>query len=274
MDPRGVPTLAAGLLPEVPAQVQGLWQRTLLAVPASAHSPQTAAPTDLLRDTSTRVYWLQTPLWHADIRVPAQRPDFSGVASLAECSEAQLRWLLGQQGFAGVTTVEGDICRWHRRIDLAASLSADIGRLVFDDEGLQEWGVESDYFERWVPVGGAGLAGTGEAIGAGWGAEQAAGSPPARCLLRSGRWAMQLRDRPLDGATTRSVRRAAAASEPVDRTLLEAAADLEISLAEWQGDGDGWRVVLSTWPWREGQPLALPAETQDPPLPWHRLLTE
>ena len=266
------------MLAEVPAQVQGLWQRTLLAVPARARTGDLPAQGGALRDTTTRVYWLQTPVWHADLRVPADRPDFQGIGSLADCSEAQLRWLLSQQGFAGVTTVDGDICRWHRRIDLAASLNPDIGRLVFDGEGLQEWGVEADYFERWVPVAGAGESGSGVALGAGWDAEGQHSGQPARCTLRSGRWTLQLRDRALDGATTRAVRRAAAAAEPVTRALLEAAADLEISLAEWEGGQ--WRVRLSTWPWREGQPLApagvLPDPDPDPdlPLPWHRLLTE
>ena len=41
-----------------------------------------------------------------DIRIPAGRPDFSGVQRLEDCSDAQLAWLATQQGFAGVTTVD------------------------------------------------------------------------------------------------------------------------------------------------------------------------
>jgi hypothetical protein len=77
----------------VPERYRGVWQRTLLETPD-------------MRDTSTTVFWLQTAHWHADIRIPAHRPDFSGAARLANCSPRQLEWLAGQQGFAGVTQVD------------------------------------------------------------------------------------------------------------------------------------------------------------------------
>lgn len=244
--------------PEVPRALQGLWRRTLLSSPAGAASPGQY-------DTTTQVYWLQTPLWHGDIRVPADRPDFGDAQALADCSEAQLRWLLSQQGFAGLTTLERDICRWHRRIDHAASLEQDVGRLAFDADGLDEWGLEADYYERWVPVDGAD------------GPAAALGNAATRSVfLRSGHWAMQLRARTLDAHATRAVRAAAAAGEPVERAGLEAAADFEISLAEW-GES-GWHVALSTLPWREGQTLcADPQHWAEPgalPLPSDRMLTE
>ena len=52
-------------------------------------------------DTSTLVLVIQTEQYHADIRIPSNRPDFSGIKCLANCSIDQLRWLATQQGFTG-----------------------------------------------------------------------------------------------------------------------------------------------------------------------------
>ena len=68
-------------------------------------------------DTTTRVYWLQTSNWHADIRAPSDRPVFSDYTGLSALSPQELGALARQQGFAGITEVEGEICRWHRRFD-------------------------------------------------------------------------------------------------------------------------------------------------------------
>lgn len=228
----------------VPDRLQGLWRRTRLRVPAVSGAT--------LDDRSTQVWWLQTPHWHADLRVPAGRPDFGGVNSLADCSVPQLRWLLTQEGFAGVTRVEGfdgdtvAACRWHRLIDHAESRLADVGGLRFDADGMDEWGLEADYDERWVA----------EDCGAGWSAEGSSGEPPgarpSRLRIRVGRWQMTLRARQLDAASTRTVRHAVATDQGIARHALMAAADCEISLAE-QVDGD-WLVRRSTLPWLEGLP--------------------
>ncbi len=227
----------------VPTRLQGLWRRTRLRVPAGSGAT--------LDDRHTAVWWLQTPHWHADLRVPAGRPDFSGVASLADCSTAQLRWLLTQEGFAGITSVQGHegdtvaACRWQRVIDHAESLSADVGGLRFDADGMDEWGLEADYDERWIA----------EPCGPGWSAEGSADEPPGtrltRLRIRSGRWQITLRARQLDAASTRTVREAVATDQPIARAALLAAADCEISLAE-QVDGD-WLVRRSTLPWLEGR---------------------
>lgn len=121
----------------VPNAYLGVWRRSLL---------ETAD----LRDTHSHVFWLQTPRWHADLRLPTGRPDFSGVRSLAECSEIQLAWLARQQGFCGVTQIDSTHCTWHRQMDFQpANGSRDIGRMVFDGECLTETGIETDYLETW-----------------------------------------------------------------------------------------------------------------------------
>ncbi len=242
--PSTLATLSTRSIDAVPERLQGLWRRTRLRVPAV-----TGATLD---DRSTQVWWLQTPHWHADLRVPAGRPDYTGVSSLADCSVPQLRWLLTQEGFAGITRVEGvdadtvAACRWHRLIDHAESRVADVGGLRFDADGMDEWGLEADYDERWVA----------EDSGPGWSAEGSRDEPPgtrlSRLRIRVGRWQMTLRARQLDAASTRTVRHAVATDQGIARHALMAAADCEISLAE-QVDGD-WRVRRSTLPWLEGLP--------------------
>jgi hypothetical protein len=103
----------------VPASYVGVWKRTLLATPT-------------LPDTSTRVFWLQTDRWHADIRIPEDRPAIRGDA-LDLLDRTALRALSRQQGFAGITEVNGDICRWHRMIDYQPpGRIADVGRMRFE----------------------------------------------------------------------------------------------------------------------------------------------
>ncbi len=121
----------------VPDAYLGVWQRTLLETPS-------------VRDTRSRVWWLQTPRWHADLRIPPGRPDFSRVDQLADCSDAQLAWLATQEGFCGLTQVDGDHCIWHRQVDFQpASSRRDIGRMAFDGERVTETGVEANYLEVW-----------------------------------------------------------------------------------------------------------------------------
>jgi hypothetical protein len=77
------PTFAidwATVEPHVPARYIGLWYRTLLETG------------DGQRDINTRRYWIQTRSWHADLQVQPDRPDFTGVTTLRECSDIQLDW--------------------------------------------------------------------------------------------------------------------------------------------------------------------------------------
>ncbi|BBI73529.2 hypothetical protein HAALTHF_30630n [Vreelandella aquamarina] len=66
--------------------------------------------------------WLQGHQWHADLRIPADAPDFSGIQSLEECSRSQLEWLASLTAFTGLTQIEDGICTWHRFQDLCPSL--------------------------------------------------------------------------------------------------------------------------------------------------------
>jgi hypothetical protein len=76
------------------AECVGVWSRRELFEPVTTRI-----------DAPIHVRWLQTQCFgsavsssfYADLRIAADRPDFAGVCSLAECNEAQLAWLCAQK---------------------------------------------------------------------------------------------------------------------------------------------------------------------------------
>jgi hypothetical protein len=214
----------------VPAAYLGLWKRTLLRSPT-------------VIDTVSTVHWLQTPVWHSDLRVPVGRSGCDGLTGLDAASPAQLRLLAAQQGFAGITVVDGDHCQWDRRVDFQPpSGFRDIGRIVFEtSERMLEYGVEQNYFEIWERVPGS----VGE-TGAWYREEDRA------CLTRAGLYAMRVRPRLERLAPAHSLA-TVLDTVPVDQG--RALVDFEISLAKRDAHG-AWHVLHSTLPWIEGTPLA------------------
>ncbi|WP_293777576.1 hypothetical protein [uncultured Oxalicibacterium sp.] len=222
-------------LPPVPARYRGVWRRTLL---------KTAA----MEDVSTVVFWLQTARWHADIRIPARRGDFSGVSSLAECDRAQLESLACQQGFAGITQIDAngqdDICRWHRLIDYQPPASLpDVGAMRFSAGLLIEQGVCADYLEHWVHQA---TSEQGALV-----LRREEGSA-LRLLLVAGPYVMHARAR----------RKAFPSDLPLDTDLssfddeqLRALLDFEIAFG--LRTDTGWTVQHATLPWLEGKQIAV-----------------
>lgn len=215
----------------VPDAYLGVWRRRLLRTPERD-------------DTTTAVFWLQTPRWHADIRIPASRPPCDGARSLADLDRPALIALAAQQGFAGVTTVEGDICRWHRRVDFQpASGVADVGRIVFETpERMLEHGVEQDYFEIWERVPGS----TGP-----WAALASATAEGEVWLLRSGDHAIRVRPRSQPLPTAPSLAELAAGA---DDDTLRGWLDFDIRYSVREANGF-WRVRHATLPWIDRLPL-------------------
>jgi len=214
----------------VPTIYHGLWQRTLYAEPAEGE------PAFVDRDT--QVYWLQAGDWHADLRVPADRPSFIGVSTIDDCSREQLLWLARQTAFAGITRVEGRFCTWHRLIDLSPGLEKDVGVMRFlDDDTLEERHPDGRYREVWAGVTRA-----------------APSEPIARfdndglpVWLQTGNYAMAITPR---RAVIASHDLLADPATLADAELAQRAA-VEISFAKRRDDG--WRIALSTLPWREGE---------------------
>ncbi|MDB5992320.1 MAG: hypothetical protein JWQ10_3723 [Herbaspirillum sp.] len=233
-------TIPVKLGAPVPARYRGVWQRSLLETPR-------------MRDIDTTVFWLQTGRWHADIRIPAGRPDFSGVYAFADCNEQQLDWLVRQHGFAGVTQVDAarshEICRWRHLLDYhPARAKPDAGLMHFEPAFLTETGLYTPYLEHWhlLPDSHDGFAAL-QLLNV-----DGAPATPARFLLVAGSYVMHIKNRCVDwpaGMTPGTLLTARVASEHM--ALL----DFEISFG--CRTADGWDILHSTLPWRAGQPVSV-----------------
>jgi hypothetical protein len=214
----------------VPVWLRGLWRRRSIEWP------------DGRRDDTTIVYWLQTESAFADIRIPAERPNLRGRATLAELAPDERLALAAQAGFAGWTELSGDRCLWHRTIDYQPPSGVpDEGRLKREGGVLIEDGVHEPYVEVWEPVD--------------------CGSGPIRTVARStsdglrqlfvmhGDVFMLVRARRMElpqAASLAALLTAAASNACVE--LL----DCEISLG-WRSRGARpWEIRHSTLPFREG----------------------
>lgn len=207
----------------VPPALRCVWRRSLLRAPGCAD------------DTTTTVLWLQAARWHADIRIPAGRPDFSGVQSLSDCSDAQLAWLATQRGFAGVTTVDlrTQQTNWLRVVDFQPpSALPDAGYMELSHDMLIETGVHADYIEHWHRVP---LTDNGYAV-----LRRVDAAEPT-LLMTAGPMVMQVRSRSVDFGA-----QGWASGEPLRRQL-----DFDISCGV--RNARGWQVQHSTLPWLEGQ---------------------
>lgn len=218
----------------VPPRYVGLWRRLRLVDEEGAV------------DTSSQVLWLQTHALYADIRVPAGRPDFTGVTRLSECSDAQLKWLRGQQGFAGRLHVEGNICRWVHEIDYRPpGPLPDAGCVAFDRGTIIERGVYLPYEEEWRRSPGPGTTTIALRLQHELPRDPAASCPQGILLVVDDHF-MFVHDRRAETAG--------------DRDRLRALLDCEISFGLRIGGRIPWEVQLSTLPFREGQALFARAE--------------
>jgi hypothetical protein len=208
----------------------GVWRRLLLRTPT-------------VEDTTTEVYWLQTRDWHADIRVPKNRPACKGKSSLQQLDRIELLGLAQQQGFAGITEVKGNICRWHRRVDFQPpSGFNDVGRMVFESpDRVLEYGVEQAYFEIWERLPDStenpsvNIQITDKKIN-----EK---STPSTIEVNSGKYFIFVRPRQFNVST---------AAIPENAEALRTWVDFEISFGSRATDGSK-QILRSTLPWREGQ---------------------
>lgn len=223
----------ADLLAPVPDAYCGLWERTLL----ERYSQGT-----LTSDRPARVFWMQTSVWHADLRIPLDRPDFSSADALDRCDDAQLAFIAGQEGFFGITRVEGTVCTWLRLADLRPGTALDIGRMDFQSDSLLfEHGIAEAYLEHWTLKKNSRPAASVPAL-------QRDGT--GALLLTAGDWRIRVRQR-------QAAPEHADPYAPLDRLGREELlwrASLEITLCERRGDL--WIAVLSTHPWIEGKTIA------------------
>jgi hypothetical protein len=231
--------------PRLPERYLGVWQRLILQTDAQ--------PCDI----TSQVFWLQTTSWHADIRVPSPRPDFSGISGLQQCSREQLDWLASQAGFAGITYVKDNICQWQRYADFNPPTGLrDIGQMVFLRPDLVvETGVESRYLEVWQKLP--------DSTGAQAVLQRVAdGEDQPEWFLVTGQYFIHVRARgeALDAAASLpSFAKRESAGDARMRELV----DFEVSFG--RRAAHGWRIDLSTLPFLEGT-VALNPRDLTPPV--------
>ncbi|CEP36704.1 MULTISPECIES: hypothetical protein [unclassified Halomonas] len=220
-------------LPSIPREFRGGWQRTLYAEPATEPYQQA--------DSTSQVVWLQGEHWHADLRLPANGPDFSGITGLEACNRSQLEWLASLTAFAGVTQTEEGLCIWHRYQDLCPSLERDVGLLRWlDDTTLEERPPHGLYVEHWQRL-------SGNAV-----------EEVVRCDEQGHlRW-LQLGEYAIAITPRSATANLAALFEPVS-DLTEGALRWRASLCfdYLERSQNGWQIVLSTHPWRVGELLSV-----------------
>jgi len=227
------------MLKSVPAKYLGVWKRTLLEQQG-------------IQDKSSLVLWIQTPHYHADIRIPTQRPDFSKCVYLHDCSADQLRWLVTQQGFTGTTEVKSATCQWHREFDYQPTSGLrDIGEMVFDgNDTLLETGIDTPYFEIWKKVEYSHLnLSTHQLIGV----DRHGVETPAR-ILKAGNQFAYVRPRNANLPQPACIKTSIYKHYEDMHALLDWL-DFEISFGEIVDDMTGI-IHHSTLPFREGQEIS------------------
>jgi hypothetical protein len=208
----------------------GLWQRSLIRWP------------DGRLDTTTTVHWLQGPGFYIDLRQPAARPDFSAVSALEDVDDAQLAWLVRQEGFAGRLVFADGWFEWGREIDLQPlAVYSDCGRLWYEGDHVVEEGRDIKYIEHWHPrhVGDPSRCAAARLRDA---------DGRAGYLVRSGNLFMLARDRAVALPPLGDL--AACVAAAPDRAAALACVDCEISFGTVTARG--CRIEHSSLPWREG----------------------
>lgn len=120
------------------ADITGLWRRSLIRWP------------DGNVDTTTSVFWLQTPTLFVDLRQPSDRPNFSDVNCLRDLRRDHLGWLARQEGFAGEIHFDGTYFEWQRQIDIQpVAPFPDAGRFWIEADVMVEEGRDVHYIEHW-----------------------------------------------------------------------------------------------------------------------------
>jgi hypothetical protein len=183
----------------VPDWLVGVWRRRLIAFP------------DGREDRTTTVLWLQTRSTFADIRLPQE--------SVAMPVPAR------QDGFAGHTTLDGDLCTWHRWISYhPPGPTPDAGRLRMEAGLLVEEGVHAAYREDWERLDD-GAEGTAAFAGI---------DGPSRLLVRVGSHFIRIEVR--------------------DPVSYEPGCVIDYGRVAAAGE---WRIALSTEPDRAGETFGL-----------------
>jgi hypothetical protein len=217
----------------VPDDHTGLWRREVITAPG-------------YRDETTRVLWLQTRSWYADLRVPIDRPPARG-EGFGAYSDGELIALAKIQGFAGQLSAAGGVCFWRRDLDhQPAGPMPDEARCGVQGEVMIEDGIHGDYQEIWrrqdasqTPLAALRLEGAGR----------------DGLLVIGGRHMIEFVARPGAAPIGDSLADLVAADLAAgQRASAEALLGTRIRYAT-RDENACWITQISSYPWLEGWPM-------------------
>lgn len=217
----------------VPGELHGLWRREVITTPKG------------YRDETTRVLWLQTRSWYADIRVKADRPNREGATGFADYTDAELIEMAAVQGFAGELTATGSVCLWRRDLDYQPpNDSLDEANFAVRDGVMIEDGIHSEYQEIWRRQAPSDTPLV---------AYRASGGTKG-LLVIAGDYFLEIRDRATPLARAESL--SALVTEALAAGKRDAAiAALSMRICQGKISGSARPVTLSSYPWLEGTDL-------------------
>jgi hypothetical protein len=228
----------------VPSRLIGCWERRYIRF------------SDGTEDTTTRVIWVQTLSGVGDIRIRAARPNLRARKGLADCSKEDLLALAEQDCFCGVTLFDSNAqpfptASWPKESYLFRFQPV----ITFPEPGWMEWleggtcmierAPSGAYVEDWrLQPGSKSFAAH---------LTQRDASPPT-CLYVAGDHAIFARNRSEALLTDKTLLELAREAD-YDRGRMQELLDCEFSYARRAGPGGDYVIEVSTFPWREGQPL-------------------
>jgi hypothetical protein len=214
---------------------------------------------DGTEDKTTRVIWLQTLSGVCDVRISASRADLRERTGFADCSTEELLKLAEQDCFCGTTLFDPEAepfptASWPKEAYLFRFQPV----ITFPEPGWLEWrdfgtcmietAPSGAYVEDWR------LLPESRSFAAHLTKRDAAS---ATCLYVAGEHAIYARNRAVDLPSDKSLVELAWDAQ-CERRRLEELLDCEFSYARRERPGDGYTIMASTLPWREGQALGYP----------------
>ena len=212
---------------------------------------------DGAEDTSTRVIWLQTPSGLVDLRISAERPDFSKRLQLSDCSNDELIALAEQDCSCGITILDETATPYPTaRWEGGGSGFMQQPVINFPEDGWFEWKEEGACMLEYAPSG---------AYEEDWRLQDNSQDFAIHLLCRDSETTTNLyiagahavlaidrsivisQERPLQEIVSENI---------ADRDRVYAYLDTEFSYARCE-DSSEYEIVLSNLPWREGQILPL-----------------
>jgi hypothetical protein len=194
------------------------------------------------------VFYLQTPSYFADIRLPKGRTHFPNAKSFADLTDQQLRLLARQNGFTGLTTTSGPVATWNHDIQFQPSDGApDRGRLQrIARTRMHEHGLDGSYIDSWRSA----TSGNGHFLAI----RVMHTGRLLRTLIVIGNQFVYVRNRAMDLPAAASFE-ALFDFTKASRAQIEEYLDCEFSVGRVRGGAVPWEIEQSTLPWREGRHL-------------------